>query len=294
MPIGDLEPMTSSFYKDVPMEGIERLLAFREQYPYQVMTINKFDWHFIDTGGEGHPLLLFAGGTTIAEVSINSIERLAKSYRVIAPDYPPIDKLKELFTGFIELLDRLSLQQVYAMGGSYGGWMLQSFIRAYPERVRKAVISVVGPPNPENSDQIAKILPLVRILPMYMLRSLLNRLFTGLESERTENPDQIMIWALVKEAVYHRVQRKGFVALMKRLIDQTRNYAFTANDLADWEGKLLMLFGSDDPATPPERREAMRQLYPDADLEVIEGGQHGISMTHEAEYYGTIEKFLGN
>jgi pimeloyl-ACP methyl ester carboxylesterase len=127
---------------------------------------------------------------------------------------------------------------------------------------------------------------------MFMLRNLLNRLFTGLESERSASPDQLMIWALVKEAVYHRVHRKGFIALMKRLVDQTRNYTFTPDDLDDWDGNLLLLFGSDDPATPPEKREAMIQLYPRAEVVVIEGGEHGISMTHEAEYYGAIDSFL--
>jgi len=103
-----------------------------------------------------------------------------------------------------------------------------------------------------------------------------------------------MIWALVKEVVFHRLQRKDFIALLRRLVDQTQNYNFTADDLVDWKGKMLIIFGSKDPATPPEKREAMRALYPQAKVVVVEGGEHGISMTEKDQYYGAIDSFLDN
>jgi pimeloyl-ACP methyl ester carboxylesterase len=293
-PMVHSDPKITKFYKDVPSEGIERLEAFRRDFPYQTMNIDGKEWCFIDSQKGESSVLMFVGGTTIAEVSMNSIEFCARKYRVIAPDYPPIDHLDELFEGYIELLDRLGIHQFSAMGGSYGGWMLQSFVRQYPERVEKAIISVVGPPNPENSKQIARILPLLRILPLGLIRSLVNRTFTGLESQRTQDPDQLMIWALVKEVVFHRLRRKDFIALMRRLVDQTENYTFTADDLVDWKGKMLIIFGSKDPATPLEKREAMRALYPQAKVVVIEGGEHGISMTEKDQYYGAIDSFLEN
>ena len=37
---------------------------------------------------------------------------------------------------------------------------------------------------------------------------------------------------------------------------------------------ILMLFGAEDPATPPEKRQAMEALYPKAESIVFEGGQH--------------------
>ena len=50
------------------------------------------------------------------------------------------------------------------MGGSYGGWMVQSFLEHYPDRFQKAVIAAAGPPDPENSRQLARILSLLRLL----------------------------------------------------------------------------------------------------------------------------------
>ncbi len=285
-------PKIAKLYQDVPEESLRRLQAFRERYPYRTITIKGRQWQFIDTREGETALFIPAGGTTIAEVSFMSLEHFAQQYRVIAPDYPPIDNLKELFEGFIELLDRLGVDQFYAMGGSYGGWIVQSLVRHYPERVRKLVITAIGPPNSENSQQIAKLMRWLRIMPTFLLRALINRSFVRLVSDRTGDPDLTMLWALVKEVVFYRVRREDMLAALQRLIDQTQNYTFSPDDLKDWPGSILVVFGSEDPSTPPEKRQAMRRLYPQAEVKVFEGGGHGIALSHQQEYFAAIDEFL--
>jgi pimeloyl-ACP methyl ester carboxylesterase len=53
-----------------------------------------------------------------------------------------------------------------------------------------------------------------------------------------------------------------------------------------------MLFGSEDPSTPADKRQAMRTLYPQAEMIVFEGGEHGIGLTHKQEYFAAIDTFL--
>jgi len=36
----------------------------------------------------------------------------------------------------------------------------------------------------------------------------------------------------------------------------------------------------------------MRQLYPQAEVKVFEGREHGIALTHQQEYFSAIDKFL--
>jgi pimeloyl-ACP methyl ester carboxylesterase len=285
-------PKIAKLYQDVPEESLRRLQAFRERYPYRTITIKGRQWQFIDTQEGETALFIPAGGTTVAEVSFKSLEHLAQQYRVIAPDYPPIDNLKELFEGFIELLDHLGIDQFNAMGGSYGGWMVQSLVRHYPERVSKLVITAIGPPNSENSQQIAKLMRWLRIMPIFLLRALINRSFARLASSRTGDPDLAMLRALVKEIVFHRVKREDLLAALLRLVDQTENYTFSPDDLKDWPGSILVVFGSEDPSTPPEKRQAMRVLYPQAEVKVFEGGEHGIAISHQREYFATIDEFL--
>jgi len=291
-PLG-LDPKIAKFYADVPEEALEQLLDFRRRFPYRELALCDRAWRFIDTGEGERVLFIPAGGTTIAEVSFQSIDHLAERQRVISPDYLPVGNLGELFEGFLALLDHLNVGRFSLMGGSYGGWMAQSLVRAYPRRVDKLLLTAIGPPNPENSRQLARLLPLLRIMPMFALRALINRSFGRLDSSQDDG-DQALLWALVNEVMTFRVGRADFVSAMRRLIDQTENYSFAADDLADWPGSILMLFGADDPSTPPDKRQAMQELYPQAETIIFEGGQHAIALSHQEEYFKVIDNFLAS
>ncbi|MCK4692344.1 MAG: alpha/beta hydrolase, partial [Anaerolineales bacterium] len=150
----------------------------------------------------------------------------------------------------------------------------------------------IGPPNRENSQQIAKLMRWLRIMPTFLLRALINRSFSRLVGDRTSDPDLSLLGALLKEIMFYRVKREDILAALLRLVDQTENYIFSPDDLKDWSGSILMVFGSEDPSTPPEKRQAMRVLYPQAVMKVFEGGGHGIAISHQQEYYATIDEFL--
>ena len=214
-------PKIARLYDQVPEESLRRLRAFRQRYPMQSMTIEGRTWRFIDTREGERAVFIPAGGTTIAEVSFASLSHFAQHYRVISPDYPPIDTMQEFLDGSLQLLDRLGVGSFSAMGGSYGGWMVQSLVRHCPGRVHKAVLSVIGPPNPENSRQLAKMMPLFRIIPMFVLRAMISRSFTRMETSDIDDPDLELMWALIKEVMTFRVKRRDLIAAMKRLVDQT-------------------------------------------------------------------------
>jgi pimeloyl-ACP methyl ester carboxylesterase len=289
-----MDPKVAKLYEDVPPEAVERLLDFRRRFPYREAEVGGRTWRFIDTGEGQRTLFIPAGGTTVAEVSFMSIDHLSEGQRVISPDYPPVDTLQELFEGYIALLDHLGIDHFSLMGGSYGGWMAQSMVRAYPERVEKMVLTAIGPPNPENSRRLARLLPVFRIMPMFALRGILNRSFGRLDDSERSDPDQALMWALVNEVLTYRIGRADFVAAMRRLVDQTENYTFSPDDLQDWPGSILMLFGADDPATSLERRQAMEALYPQAESVVFEGGQHAIALSHQEAYFAAIDDFLAS
>jgi pimeloyl-ACP methyl ester carboxylesterase len=286
-------PKIAKLYRDVPEEPLKRLQTFRQQYPYQSLTIHDHEWRFIDTREGEQTLVVMAGATTIAEISYQSLAHFAQSYRVIAPDYPRIGNLTELFEGLTALLDHLEIDNFYLMGGSYGGWMAQSLVRAYPERVRKLVLTAIGPPNPENSQKIKKLLRWLRWMPSFVLSAMISRSFSKLDASKAEEyPDMSLMWAMVKEVMNYRVKREDIFTLMYLLIDQTENYIFTPDDLRDWRGGILVVCGSEDPSTPLETREAMQTLYPQAQVKVFEGGEHGIALTHQDEYFAVIDEFL--
>jgi pimeloyl-ACP methyl ester carboxylesterase len=286
------DSLAQSFYEGVPEDQKQHLGAFRQRFPYSTMQLGESDWHYIDTQDGEQVVFILAGATTIAEISFNTIEHLAEGNRVIAPDYPPIDNLAQLFDGYITMLDRLGVDQLVVMGGSYGGWMAQSLVRLIPDRTDKVVLSAIGPPNPENSRQLAKMLWMFKLMPYSLLRALMNRSFSRLVSEGELQPVQMLMMAQLKEIMHTRVGRKDILAALLRLIDQTENYHFGSEDLADWPGKMLVLMGSDDPSTTPDKRDAMAVLYPQAEHVVFEGADHSISVTHKEQYYLVLDSFL--
>jgi pimeloyl-ACP methyl ester carboxylesterase len=285
-------PKPSGYYKDVPKEQLERLDAFRKRYPYASFQLEGLDWNYIDTQVGEQVVFILAGATTIAEISFNTIEHLAEGNRVIAPDYPPINNLADLFEGYIGLLDRLGIDQFVLTGGSYGGWMAQSLVRKYPERIDKVVLSAIGPPNLENSRQLAKMLWMLKLMPFGVLRSLMNRSFSRLVREGELKPEQKLMMAQLKEIMHTRVGRKDILAALLRLIDQTDHYSFEPEDLADWQGQMLILMGSEDPSTTPDKREALAKLYPRAEHVVFDGADHSVSVTHREQYYQALDEFL--
>jgi pimeloyl-ACP methyl ester carboxylesterase len=279
------------FYADVPEDQIKRLLDFRERYPYQTAAIQGVSWRYIDTGGDGPVIFIFAGGTNIAELSFQTLGHLARRYRVIAPDYPPIRTLAELFRGALGLLDQLGVGQFHLMGGSYGGWMAQSFVRYCPDRVKTLVLAAIGPPNPENSRQIEKLLFFLRLLPAPLLRKLMLKTLSSLVKPDQQPGMELMV-AHLKEILYEHMGRADILASMERLVDQTSNYTFTPHDLDVWPGKILYIAGSEDSTSTPEKREAMLALYPQAQIHIIQGAGHAAAISHQQEYFDTIDAFL--
>jgi len=286
--------LPSRFYRDVPQEALDRLISFRRKYPYRTQVIDGIEWRFIDTLQGDRALLVLPGATTVAEISFQTLEHLAQSRRVIAPDYPPLDKLQPLFAGLLTLLDTLHVKEFDLLGGSYGGWMAQSLLLDASERIGKVVVSAVGLPNPENSRQLARMMRWMRWMPTFLLKALINRSFARLDSsEASQDSDTALLWAMVREVMTTRVTRADILALLTRLIDQTDNFPFDEDPLHGWPGQMLLIFGSEDPATPADRREAMQRRYPQAEVVVFEGDGHAMAITRQEEYFAALDSFLG-
>ena len=250
----------NQYYQEVPRESLQKYKGFLSQYPYQTFQFQRQTWNYIDTGKGKRSLLLLAGGTGAADISFQTITHLAREYRVIAPDYPPLNTIKELFDGLQALLANLNIETFFLMGGSYGGIMAHSLVRMFKERVEKVVITAAGPPNPENSKQLRRMMPLFRFMPLGILKRMLTKSFQNLVAE-SDNPDMHMLWGITRKVIRERIKRADLVALTNRLIDQTDHYSFNAQDLADWQGEMLFILGGKDPSTSPEKIERLRELY---------------------------------
>jgi pimeloyl-ACP methyl ester carboxylesterase len=287
-----MNPEIEYLYKNVPEEQLLRFRAFREQYPYQTVTIQGIPWRMIDTKTGSKSLLVPPGGTGVAEISWQTLEHLTQEYRVISFDNPPIGRMNDLMAGVVGLLDQMGFGTIDAMGGSGGTLFLQPFLWSYPDRIGKLVLSTPIPLENTGGDRVAKILPLLKLIPTGWMRSMLMQSFERLGSGEDENRDAALVMAQAREIVLHRMRREDFLAMFSLIADMGTRCQYDPKSVGRWKGKLLMIFGSEDPSTPAEVRMKMSVLYPMAKVVVFEGGSHTIAVTHQKEYFKAIDNFL--
>lgn len=284
------ERLLAKIYRDVPPAEFKEFQRFRAENPARTLEIGGRTWSYL-TGGTGDRTLLFLPGAqgTPEAVSLN-IAHFAPRFRWIAPAYPPVPTMAELADGIVKLLDHEGIGRVSVIGGSYGGFVAQILVRRHPDRVERLLLSHTGPPNPARGELIDKSLRWLPRLPMFLLRRQYRRVMMGLVPKR---PELALTRAYLEEIIALHLTREWMINGYRRVVDFDREYRFAPDDLANWPGRILLLMGDNDPATPAPIRERMQALYPTAEVRVFEGAGHATGILKREEYVAAMEGFLG-
>jgi pimeloyl-ACP methyl ester carboxylesterase len=278
-------------YRGVPAGQRERLRRFRERITEKTLVHDGVTWSYLDTGQGPEVVLALAGAGCIAEIGWKTIERLAKRFRVIAPDYPAIDSNAALVDGLAAVLDREGLSRAHLLGGSYGGLVAQVFVRRHPGRTASLILSHTLLPDPATGQAMARLRRWVRLLPWALLKAVFLRSMLRLMPS-VDGPEAALIRAHFLELVHFRLTRAQVLSLMARTAELGERFSFTPSDLDGWTGKILLLMAEDDPATPEPLRRAMTAMYPRAQVHLFSGAGHLTAVVKEDEYLGAIETFL--
>ena len=109
-------------------------------------------------GGSGEPLVFFHGAGTFHGFAF--AEPWTENYRVIVPFHPGfgesgdddrIADMHDYVMHYMELFDRLELEQVNLVGFSLGGWMAARLCTEFGHRIRRLVlVAPAGLRDPEN------------------------------------------------------------------------------------------------------------------------------------------------
>jgi len=254
-------------YRDVPQEQKEQLIRFRATHPAKNLTAAGTNWEYL-IGGQGEESLLFLTGFLgQGENGFRLILALEPDYRVVAPSYPSVTTIVQLVDGIVSILDSENIRQAHVFGGSYGGMVAQCLVRRYPDRVDKLIISFTGAPKPDLGNRIKKVLKVLSFLPTGLIRTLVKlkfrKLLAGQEFRLAYFNE--MLAAITKE---------DLVARYKVGADFTLNYAFTPADMKDWPGSILIMQGEDDPLVKAPEQEALKVLYPHAQVHMFHGTGH--------------------
>jgi pimeloyl-ACP methyl ester carboxylesterase len=283
------DPKVAELYTDVLPTDMEKFKAFSKNCPYKQLSFAGVEYPYLLNKEHGETLLMLSGALSIPDISWLTIAHFAQTYRVIAPAYPAVKTMDALVDGIAAILQQEAIEQAHVIGGSYGGFVAQVFVRRHPGLTRSLVLSHTFPPDPANVNKIRKMVRWMSLLPEGLLRRLLGKRLGALMPAKT--PEARLFHALFEELINLRLRKDDLLSILYRAVDYY-GQKYTPQDLADWSGKILLVMADDDPSTPEPVRAAMCALYPDARLHLFHGTGHSTSLLKEEEYQAVIDQFL--
>lgn len=234
--------------------------------------------------GEGYPVLLLHGwgGSTASVKPIADF--LRSKYRVISIDFPGHGESSEPPEAWSvteygemvkELLDRLNVEKCHVFGHSFGGRVSIYLSAAYPERVNKLLLCDSAGIMPKRGFKYYFRVYRHKLGKKLAKVGFIDRAFKL--SEKAKNAGSADYRALSDN------MKKTFI----RVVNQ---------DLAPFmpsiRAETLLVWGSEDEATPLWQGRKMESLIKDSALVVFEGAGHFAYLDQYARFCAVYKCFL--
>ncbi|GAA4447951.1 alpha/beta hydrolase [Ravibacter arvi] len=246
---------------------------------YQIHQEGKFT--YIEEG-EGETLLLLHGLFGALSNWEGVIEGFRANYKVIIPNLPiydlPIRKasLDTLLAFLEEFIAVKNLKDFTLLGNSLGGHIGLLYILKHPEMVKRLVLTGSSGlfengmggsfPKRGNRDYIAERVAYTFYDPKVATESLIDEVFEVTKSI----PKCMSIVGIAKSAQRHNL----------------------AKDLHVIKAPTLLVWGLNDPITPPHVGEEFHRLIENSELKFIDKCAHAPMMEHPEAFNRILEEWL--
>jgi len=262
---------------------------------------------YYETQGTGKPVVLIHGWPLSGRAWEAQLPALvAAGYQVITYDRRGFGQSSKPWDGYDYdtlaqdlkgLMEALDLQDATIVGFSMGGGEVARYLGKYgSERVSKAVLASAVPPylfkaddNPdgglEESD-IQGFLDGVSDDRIAFLNDFTKNFFTPKDGK-----------LLVSKPMRLYNRDIAAFASAKATLDCVKSFSYTdfRDDLKAFDVPTLVIHGDADQIVPIEASgERSHDMIADSRLHVIEGGPHGINVTHSEEFNKALIAFLNN
>ena len=240
-------------------------------------------FRYIESDGDGPPLLLLHGLFGALSNFAGILERFGDSRRVVVPMLP-VYELPLRKTGIGGLLKYVEdfvahrrLGRLDLLGNSLGGHVAQLYALAHPTEVNSLTLtgssglfeSAMGTGFPKRGDRdyIRKKVGDVFYDPATATDALIDEVF----DVTTDREKALRVVVTAKSAVRHNLTDR----------------------LGEITAPVLLVWGRQDEVTPPFVAEKFLELLPDARLVWVDQCGHAPMMEHPAQFNDALDAFLG-
>jgi len=290
-------------YRNVSEDKKERLRKFRSTHKYRQITINNTGWKYISGDRGREALLLLTGGTGISEAMAFLFAPLEDEYRIICPSYSPVETMEMLVDGIVGILESEGINKTNIIGQSFGGIVAQAIVHRYPDRVGKLILSHTTTTSPPVDEAIAlkkkkgiEMFKVFYLLPSWLFRFLIGRLLRIKISKISRmsliEEEEREFWHTYFLEMISHMTKKELSSIDRCMIDFAENYKFSRDDLADWPGKILILESDKDTALQPSEKNAVKKLYPKAQVHGFKGSGHLSLIINPEKSISIVRNFL--
>jgi pimeloyl-ACP methyl ester carboxylesterase len=284
----------TSCYATLPEAQRSFVADFAASHPQKRREVDGVTWSYFDSGQGSEVLLLLHGGYTDFDMWIHQIVAFEGDYRIIAPTCPvlPEATVQVYVDALRAILSAEAIGRLHVMGYSEGGLIAQCFLREHADAIDKAILAHTFYPSSE-STYYSKDFTLFRKLPAAQTEWIFRALAQPDEEELHPDDTQCLAWfKCYFKDLKRRLTKDKILTHIDLMSDFVRNYSFAPEDLAGWDGDMLITVSEDD--TVRSYVAGLQRLYSDADVHVFRAGlgAHSVALISPQVFNRRIRAFL--
>lgn len=240
------------------------------------------------TGERGRLLVVLPGLVGPADAVASLAIALGPGWRVCAVTYPRVDSSDALVDWLERLRAREGGGRASVYGGSFGGLVAQAWLRTHPEAIGDLVLSGVGPPDLARAAKNTRAMRWMRRLPMPLWRAFL-RLAVRVSTNRAADR---AYWRLFYGEAIDALTWPDLESRYRISLGVDEGGTPSADTLARWSGRLLMLEGGRDRVARASVREALRTTYAGARVHTFPTVGHAAALEVPGEWLAVVTGFF--
>lgn len=233
---------------------------------------------YYEVHGAGEPLVLIMGLRRNAEWWYRQVPEFAKSFQVLVfdnrgagrSDKPETEYSIPLFAEDTSaLMDALDIERAHVFSISMGGYIAQELALRHPRKVKSLVLGCTSAGGRRavmmSPERLSKFVANEGLSPEQILRKDMDIFFSDDFIAKNR--------AAMEEFIAISLRHYQPAAAFKRQFEACLRHD-TLERVGGIRAPVLIMTGDDDPLVPPGNSEILKELLPEAELQVFPKGRH--------------------